>query len=147
MGALWQPYREPLRATLLRTGAIAAALGAGLAWRWGGGLRGWAIGALLALWPAFGGHWVEVWFLNWLRPRLQEARIAQVAARLAVWFVAGALFTLCIWLTVLALGMRPGRWSPLWHGGLGGVAFVAIELIAHLVLQLRGRPSFYNGRG
>src|SRR5437016_5433814 len=63
----WQPYREPLRSTLWRTGTIALVLGAVLA-RWWGGLARWPIAVVLLLWRAFGGHWVELWFLNWLRP-------------------------------------------------------------------------------
>jgi hypothetical protein len=56
--------------------------------------------------------------------------------------------------TIIALGMaltatslatvRPRQWPALW---LGGFAFIGVELVAQLVLQLRGRPSFYNGRG
>ena len=146
----WQPYREPLRVTLARTGAIALGVGAVLAGVSGGGLRRWPAAALLALWPALGGHYLELWFLNWLRPRLPAGRAVQLAARVAVWFVGGALLALGMALTAMALpGFRPVRWlSPpaqiWWVGGLG---FIAIELIAHLVLQLRGRPSFYNGRG
>jgi hypothetical protein len=30
---------------------------------------------------------------------------------------------------------------------LGGLGFVGIELVAHLVLMARGRPSFYDGLG
>ena len=48
-------------------------------------------------------------------------------------------------LTAIALtGFHPTRWPAWW---LGGLAFIAIELVAQLPLQLRGRPSFYNGRG
>lgn len=48
-------------------------------------------------------------------------------------------------LTAKALaGFRPARWPAWW---VGGGSFIAIELVVHLVLQLRGRPSFYNGRG
>jgi hypothetical protein len=37
---------------------------------------------------------------------------------------------------------------PHWHiWWLGGFAFIGIELMAHLTLQLRGRPNFYNGLG
>jgi hypothetical protein len=36
------------------------------------------------------------------------------------------------------------RWAALL---IAGVAFIGIEFIPHLFLQLRGRPSFYNGRG
>jgi hypothetical protein len=140
-----QPYREALRTTLVRTGTIAIALGAALAqWR-GGGLVGWAVGTLLALWPTFGGHWVEMWFLNWLRPRLPVARSAHVAARIATWFIGGTILAMGIYLTASALaGSRPVHWPAWW---LGGVAFIGIELVVHLPLQISGRPSFYNGRG
>ena len=62
--ANWQPCREPFLATIRRTGAIAIVLGGILA-AFGGGLRRWPLMTLIVLWPAFGGHWVEVWFLNW----------------------------------------------------------------------------------
>jgi len=144
MTSQWQPYREPLRITMLRTGIIASVVGAVLARLWGGVAR-WPMATLLALWPSFGGHWVEVWFLNWLRARLSIARGVQVAARVGVWFVGGAGLTIGMGLTAMALaGFRPAHWPAWW---LGGLAFIGIELVMHLVLQLSGRPSFYNGRG
>ena len=134
--------------TLVRTGTIALAVGAVLSISWGG-LARWPIITLLMLWPSFGGHWVEVWFLKWLRPRLSAARAVQAAARVAVWFVGGVGLALGMGLTAMALGeFRTAKWLP-WGPGwwLGAVAFIGIELVTHLVLQLRGRPSFYNGRG
>src|ERR1700690_257364 len=98
MRSQWQPYREPLRTTMLRTGMIAIVVGGVLARFWGG-LARWPMATLLVLWPCFGGHWVEVWFLNWLRPRLSIARGVQVAARLAAWFVGGAGLAIGIGLT------------------------------------------------
>src|SRR3954470_10192135 len=91
----WQPFREPLRNTLLRTGLIALAGGAALSFWWGGIAR-WPVAFLIVLWFSLGGHFVELFFLNFLRPRLRAARPVQVAARLAVWFTGG---------TLLALGM------------------------------------------
>jgi hypothetical protein len=141
----WQPYREPLRATLVRTGILALVLGAVLARFWGGGLARWPIATVLALWPAFGGHWVELWFLNWLRPRISHARAVQVPARIGVWFAGGCLLALGMALTALALtGIPPAFGSGWW---LGGFVFIAVELVAHVALQLRGAASFYNGRG
>jgi hypothetical protein len=100
---------------------------------------------LLMLWPTFGGHWVEIWFLNWLRPRLSDARASQVAARVGVWFGGGTGLAMGMAVTAIALaGFRPAHWPGWWVGGL---AFIAVELVVHLVLQLCGRPSFYNGRG
>jgi len=141
----WQPHREPLHTTLARTVAIALVLGA-IVVRWrGGGVARWPLATLLILWFSFGGHWVELWFLNWLRPRLSIARAAQVWARLAVWFVGGCILALGMDLTAMAFtGFRPAQWPAWW---LGGLAFIALELVVHLVLQLRGQPSFYHGRG
>jgi len=145
MTSQWQPHREPLHTTLARTAVIAAVLGAVLArWR-GGGLARWPLATLLVLWFSFGGHWVELWFLNWLRPRLSSAAGAQVGARVAVWFVGGCILALGMDLTAMALaGFRPAQWPAWW---LGGLAFIGLELVVHLTLQLRGQPSFYNGRG
>jgi hypothetical protein len=139
----WRPYREPLHITILRTGMIAIVVGAVLARFWLGTAR-WLMATLLVLWPSFGGHWVEVWFLNWLRPRLSISRGVQVAARVGVWFVGGALLAIGMGLTAMEFGLRWAHWPAWW---LGGLAFIGIELVAHLVLQLRGQPSFYNGRG
>jgi hypothetical protein len=139
-----QPYREPLRTTIVRTGLIAMAGGAVLARFWGG-LSRWPIATLLMLWPSFGGHWVEVAYLNWLRPRLSIARRVRMVARLAVWFVGGTGLAVGMSLTAMALaGFRPAHWPAWW---LGGFVLIGVELVVHLVLQLRGQPSFYNGRG
>ncbi len=144
MTSQWQPYREPLRSTILRTGLIAIIVGAVLARFWGG-LARWPMATLLVLWPSFGGHWVEIWFLNWLRPLLSTARGLQVAARIGVWFVGGAGLAIGMFLTAMALaGFRPAH-RPAWW--LGGLAFIGIELATHLVLWLRRRPNFYNGLG
>jgi hypothetical protein len=139
----WQPYAEPLRTTLTRTLGIALIAGVVIAWASRGAVS-WPVGVLVALWPAFGGHWVELWFLNWLRPRLSPTRVTQVLARVVVWLVAGGVFVLAMRST--AGFMTGAQWiqAPFW---LGGVAFLGVELIAHLGLQLRGRPSFYNARG
>lgn len=138
-------YSEPVRMTLARTGAIAGVLGAVFAWRWGS-VAYWPMAFLLGLWPALGGHFVELFFLNFLRPRIAPSRAAQVATRLAVWFGGGIVLAVGMWLTAMALGRigpmpKPGWW---W---IAGLAFAGIELVAHLALQFRGRPSFYNGRG
>ena len=144
MTSQWQPYREPLRTTLLRTAIIAIVVGAVLALSLGA-LARWPRFSLLMLWPSFGGHWVEVWFLNWLRPRLSIARGVQIAARIGVWFVGGTGLYIGMCLTAMAFdGFRPTVWPTWW---LGGLAFIGVELVAHLALQLRGRPSIYNGRG
>jgi hypothetical protein len=145
MTTAWEPYRESLRTTLARTVAIALVAGAVLNWSMHAGVRRLPMSILLMFWPSFGGHWVELWFLNWLRPRLPDSRGVQIVARLIVWFIGGIVLGLGMCVTALLLaGFRPAHWPPWW---ILGFAFIGVELIAQLALQLRGRPSFYNGRG
>lgn len=142
--AHWQPYREPLRVTLTRTIAIAI-VAAAVASSWLGGLRRLPVLVLLMLWPSLGGHWVDLLFLNWLRPRVPSGRSVQVAARIGVWFAGGIVLALGARLTAMLIFARPpAAWLP-W--AVAGSVFVGVELLAHAVLQLRGRPSFYNGLG
>ena len=144
MTSRWEPYREPLSSTLARTVGIAIVLGVIMA-SLQGGLSRFPEDFVLALWPAFGGHWLELWFLNWLRPRLPQARLVQIVARLGMWFFGGILLWYGMKLTAAALaGAWPVRWPAWWVGPL---AFPAIELVAHFFLWLRRRPNFYSGTG
>jgi hypothetical protein len=140
----WQPYREPLRVTLTRTLGIAV-LAATIAAPWLGGFRRWPVLVVVMMWPSFGGHWVDLFFLNWLRPRLPAARSIQLIARVAVWFAAGIVLAFGARLTANLLFTRPQAAWLSW--ATAGAAFVAIELVAHGALHLRGRASFYNGLG
>jgi hypothetical protein len=147
MIAAWQPYREPLRRTLVRTmllaivaGTVLAAWSARSAWP----IR-WPVAVVLMLWPSFGGHWLELLYLDWLRPRLPAAGTVQRVARLGTWFFGGCGLGVGMVLTARALGgIRLTHWPAWW---LAGVAFIGVELVAHAVLQARGRPSFFSGRG
>lgn len=140
----WQPFHEPLRATLTRTLVIAIVLGALFATRLGE-LSRWPAASVVMLWPTLGGHFIELWFLNWLRPRLPRDRGVQIAARLLLWFVGGMLLLVAMQLTATALaGSGPiARVAP-W---IGGIAFIGMELVVHLAARLRGMRSFYDGRG
>ena len=143
MSPQWKPFNEPVHVTLVRNVSIALIVGAVLA-RSLGGLKYWPFATLIALWPSLGGHLVEIWYLNWLRPRIYRDRPVQVATRIGVWFVGGICLTLAMNLTAMTFGFHLVKWANLWLGGLG---FICIELVAHLMLSLRGRPNFYDGQG
>jgi hypothetical protein len=139
----FQPYREPLRVTLARTLSIAVVAGAVVS-LFDGGIKAWPALSVLMLWPSFGGHWIDLLFLNGIRPHLPRSGVVQRVARVAVWFVGGIVLAAGVRLTARMLLARP---SPAWLTPvIAGTLFVAIELVAHAALQLRGRPSFYNGR-
>jgi len=136
--------REPLRVTLTRTVGIALIAGAAVASRWGG-LAWWPAASAVMLWPSLGGHYVELAYLDVVRPRLSASRAAQTLARIAVWFVGGALMVVGMHFTAILLrAPRPLPTSAWW---IGGFVFIGIELVVHLALHARGRSSFYGERG
>ena len=137
----WQPYHERLHVTLARTGLIGVVVGL-VAARLQGHPASWPQWTAFALWFSFGGHWVEIFFLNWLRPRLSSARWAQVTGRLLTWLLGGTLLMIGARITVLSLGADGMRLPPWW---LGGPVFLCIELLIHALSQLRRHPNFYNG--
>jgi hypothetical protein len=136
----WQPYREPIRRTLLRTVTIALVAGVALA-AGSSGRIAWPVAVIVMLWPTLGGHYIELWYLNWLRPRLPSARTMQVVGRLVTWFVSGIALAYVMALTAQMLTGYQVRRLPWWVGGFG---FVGLELLVHLSLRARGLPSIYS---
>ena len=138
-----EPFSEPWRSTALRTGSLALAIGiaVGLYQR---RLAAVPLTALLALWFTLGGHFAEVLLRNRLRARIGGQVLMQAVARLIYWFGAGSV------LYAGALATRAvltGRGAAPWPWWAGGVLFVGLELLVHLLLLARGQPSFYDGRG
>ena len=100
--------------------------------------------AFLALWPSLGGHFVEVAFLNGVRPRLPRSSLLLMSTRLLWWIVGGAFLGVALIATASALPVVAPSWHWWW---LGTPMFVCIELAVHAALALRGRPNFYRGDG
>jgi hypothetical protein len=138
-----QPFEEPLRVTLFRNAAISLAVGA-VAAAVTGRLALLPMVTLLALWPSLGGHYVEVFYRNWLARRLASRRL-QMVGRLVTWFAAGIVMAAGMSLTALSMDCPRFPASPLWW--LFGLAFIGIELAIHLILFARKQPSLYDGLG
>ncbi|HYV97148.1 MAG TPA: hypothetical protein VE967_06825 [Gemmatimonadaceae bacterium] len=144
MANAWKPFREPLRATLTRTIGIAA-IAATVVALTSRGFGRWPALFVVMLWPSFGGHWIELFYLNWLRPHVPPKPYVQRVARIAVWFAGGVVMAVGARWTASALLAHPAMPWLTWI--TAGGAFIAIELVVHAALQMRGRASFYNGLG
>ena len=139
----WTRVDEPVRRTLARNVAIAAVVGAALAFP-KHDLRLLLPLSALALWFSLGGHYVELAFLNGIRPRIPGARLTQLAARLTAWFAGGAVLYVFMAATAHVLPIEPPPVALWW---LGGLLLIGVELLAHAALALRGVPNFYSGLG
>jgi hypothetical protein len=138
-----EPFTEPWRATALRTGAIALAIGVGVG-LYKRQLAAVPLATLLALWFTLGGHFVEVLLRNQLRHRIGGQAPVRRAARLVYWFAGGsALYAGALATRAILTGHEAVPW-PWWTGG---VVFVGLELLIHLLLHARGKASLYDGRG
>ena len=136
------PFSEPWRTTALRTGSIAlgVGLGVGLYQRH---LAVVPLVTLLALWFTLGGHYVELLFRNLLGPLLTSPGPRDLV-RLVYWFVGGSVLYA---LALVTRGIFTGQRAVSWPWWTGGVLFLAVELLIHLLMRVRQQPSFYDGRG
>lgn len=141
-----QPYREPLWKTLRRTLTIALCITTALTLllpREGSYRHYWATTYLAVLWFPLGGHYVELGYLNWARMVSAWVRQHRTLSRMLWWLIGGLPLGLGCWWTWGALGTRPSFDLPLWWGM---PFFVVAECVVHTVLNVRGYPSFWNGR-
>jgi hypothetical protein len=59
--------------------------------------------------------------------------------------VGGAILAMGMWWTAIAIGGRHPPMGRVWW--VGAVAFVGVELVAHVPLQWLRGASVYNGKG
>ena len=138
-----QPFSERWRTTALRTGLLALAAGVAV----GVIKRHLAVVpsvTLFALWFTLGGHFLELLFRNRLREFVSDQPAAQMLARIAYWFLGGAVLFEAAQ-TTQALFARHVSVPFSWW--LAGIGFVGVELLVHLRLRARGEASVYDGRG
>jgi hypothetical protein len=137
------PGAEPWTATARRTVGLALIISLAIAAS-RRSVQSTPIIFITAMWFTLGGHFVELFFLRIVRPRINPAIVAQFVTRVATWFVGGVVIAA----EAKASWVLLTEWNaPSWPWWAGGVAFVFIEWVTHTMLRLAGRPSVFNGRG
>jgi len=101
-----------------------------------------AIVWLIVFCIVFGGHWLELIFINYIKFGLPNNIALLYLVRIAYWFFSSIpLFIIANFVADLFThGARPlGQW---WAFGL---IYIGIELIMYLIMYIKMKKSFYNG--
>ena len=89
----------------------------------------------------FGGHWLEVLFINSIKFMLPQNMFFLYFVRIIYWFLCAIpLFILANWsCSLTGYNLSIGNW---W---MFGFVYIGIELFMHAIMQLKQKKSFYNG--
>ncbi|MFA6044078.1 MAG: hypothetical protein WC718_03765 [Phycisphaerales bacterium] len=117
----------------------------------------WVARVAAALWITFGGHYVELFYLHRVLPRVlsrggavgASGWLVRLVVRCAVWAVGGAVLWICGVATyglIMGGGMPSARDLPA-IAAQGAAGFIVIELLGvHVILTIIGYPSIWRSR-
>jgi len=90
----------------------------------------------------FGGHWLELVFINRIKFTLPKNILSLYFIRIVYWFLCAVplFFTANLIAHLFShKTVQMGRW---W---IFGFFYIGIQLLMHAIMQLRLKKSFYNG--
>jgi hypothetical protein len=90
----------------------------------------------------FGGHWLELLFINHIKFALPKNILFLYFVRICYWFLCSIpLFVLATLVNNL-LSHRTGQLGAWWAFGF---LYIGIQLLMYAIMQTRLKKSFYNG--
>ena len=90
----------------------------------------------------FGGHWLELLFINHIKFVLPKNLLFLYFVRICYWFLCSIpLFALATLVNNL-LSHRTGRLGDWWTFGF---PYIGIQLLMYAIMHMRLKKSFYNG--
>ena len=101
------------------------------------------INIISIFWISFGGHWIDILYLNYLRFQLPKKRHIETTTRLLWWYLGGTLLFTAVSITQNAFNSVTMIPLISWYYG---IIFILIEFVAHGIMQLVRKESFWNGK-
>ena len=90
----------------------------------------------------FGGHWLELLFVNHIKFILPKNIILLYFVRICYWFLCSILLFTLASLPDNLLSHRTRHLGNWWTFGF---LYIGIQLIMNVIMQIRLKKSFYNG--
>ena len=90
----------------------------------------------------FGGHWLELLFINFIKFGLPKSMLLLYFVRVCYWFLSSILLFLIANTVRNLLENKSGQLGNWW---IFGLLYIGIQLVMYAIMQLRLKKSFYNG--
>jgi len=90
----------------------------------------------------FGGHWLELLFIDQIKFSLPKNILMLYFIRIAYWFLCSIpLF----FMADLIIKLFSNNTAHLGHWWTFGFFYIGIQLLMHAIMHIRFKKSFYNG--
>jgi hypothetical protein len=90
----------------------------------------------------FGGHWLELLFINHIKFILPKNILSLYFIRIVFWFLCSVpLFILAN----LVSNLLSHKTAHLGHWWTFGLLYICIQLLMYAIMHMRSKKSFYNG--
>jgi len=90
----------------------------------------------------FGGHWLELVFINYIKFTLPKNILLLYGIRIGYWFLCAIPLFFLVNLITGLFSHKTGYLGQWWVFGL---FYIGIQLLMHAIMQIRFKKSFYNG--
>ncbi len=97
---------------------------------------------LTAFCIVFGGHWLELLFINSLKWFLPRKLVVLWISRILYWYLSAIPLFFLASFTIHILSGKNDKIGEWW---LFGLFYTIIELLMYTIMHLRLKKSFYNG--
>jgi len=139
-----ESFFQTVKRTIITTTVIAIALTLSGIFPTGGKSKPVLFGMiwLIAFCIVFGGHWLELVFINYLKFVLPKHILLVYFLRIVYWFLCSIPLFIIANLVANLFSHNTqhlGRW---WAFGL---IYIGIQLLMHSIMHIRLKKSFYNG--
>ena len=90
----------------------------------------------------FGGHWLELLFINRIKFYLPNNILVLYLIRIGYWFLCAVPLFYIAGLVCNLFNYQTGVLGKWWTFG---IFYIGIQLVMHGIMQLRYKKSFYDG--
>lgn len=90
----------------------------------------------------FGGHWLELLFVNYLKFVLPQHIVFLYVIRIGYWFLSSIPLFFLARFVIQSLSNDQRQFGHWWAFGF---LYISIEMFMYGIMQVRTKKSFYNG--